>query len=201
MTDRDNREYGKELPTSRRSSSTNHSPANLITAEDSDTLDEDAQEANTVSSRAGDERLAQLARSFSQTGARSAGTQHDDPFHSLVPSLDPNSAEFDPRKWLSALLHAFSKNPDQYPRQPLGISWRYLGVHGFGSDTDYQKNMMNVLWRAPLIAKEWISSRKQKIQILRDFDGLVNSGEMLLVLGRPGRSACPCHPSCTRLCD
>lgn len=46
---------------------------------------------------------------------------------------------------------------------------------------------MNVLWRAPLIAKEWISNRQQKIQILSDFDGLVNSGEMLLVLGRPGR--------------
>ena len=28
---------------------------------------------------------------------------------------------------------------------------------------------------------------KQKIQILRDFDGLVKSGEMLVVLGRPGR--------------
>lgn len=181
------REDGEEMPTSRRSSNTNHCPANLTAAEDSDTLDEDAREANTVSSRAGDERIAQLARSFSQT----AGTQHDNPFHSPVPSLDPNSAEFDPRKWISALLHAFSKNPDQYPRQPLGVSWRYLGVHGFGSDTDYQKNMMNVLWRAPLIAKEWVSSRKQKIQILRDFDGLVNSGEMLLVLGRPGRLVCP----------
>lgn len=185
MSGRTKREDCEELPTSRKSSSTNHSPANLGAAEDSDTLDGDAREAYNVSSRAEDERVAELARSFSQTGA---GTQqHDNPFHSPVPSLDPNSADFDPRKWISALLHAFSKDPDQYPRQPLGVSWRYLSVHGFGSDTDYQKDVMNVLWRAPLIAKEWISTRQQKIQILNDFDGLVNSGEMLLVLGRPGR--------------
>lgn len=191
MSDRGKREDGEELPTSRKSSSTNRSPANLVAAEDSDTLDGDGREAYNVSSRAEDERVAELARSFSQTGTRSAGTQHDNPFHSPVPSLDPNSADFDPRKWISALLHAFSKDPDQYPRQPLGVSWRYLSVHGFGSDTDYQKDVMNVLWRAPLIAKEWISTRQQKIQILSDFDGLVNSGEMLLVLGRPGRQACP----------
>lgn len=195
MSDRAKREDGEELPTSRRSSSTNDSPANLVAAEDSETLNGDAREAYNVSSRADDERVAELARSFSHTAARSAGTQHDNPFHSPVPSLDPNSAEFDPRKWISALLHAFSKDPDQYPRQPLGVSWRYLGVHGFGSDTDYQKDVMNVLWRAPLIAKEWISHRQQKIQILRDFDGLVHSGEMLLVLGRPGRQACPFVPS------
>lgn len=194
MTDRAKREDGEELPTS-RSSSANHSPANLAAADDSDTLDGDTREAYHVSSRAEDERVAELARSFSQTGARSAGTQHDNPFHSPVPSLDPNSAEFDPRKWISALLHAFSKDPNQYPRQPLGVSWRYLSVHGFGSDTDYQKDVMNVLWRAPLIAKEWISTRQQKIQILSDFDGLVNSGEMLLVLGRPGRQVCPLAPS------
>lgn len=191
MPDRAKGKDGERLPPSRKSSSTEYSPASQLAAEDSDTVDEDAREAYNVSSRAEDERVAELARSFSQTGARSAGTQHDNPFHSPVPSLDPNSADFDPRKWISALLHAFSKDPDQYPRQPLGVSWRYLGVYGFGSDTDYQKDVMNVLWRAPLIAKEWISKRQQKIQILSDFDGLVNSGEMLLVLGRPGRQACP----------
>ncbi|POS78197.1 hypothetical protein DHEL01_v203413 [Diaporthe helianthi] len=188
MADLAKREDSEKLPTSRRSSSTDYAHVNMAgAAEDSDSLDEDAHDVYTVSSRAGDERIAELARSFSQTAARIPSTQqHDNPFHSPVPSLDPNSPDFDARKWISALLHAFSKNPDQYPRQPLGVSWRYLGVHGFGSDTDYQKNMMNVLWRAPLIAKEWISSRNQKIQILRDFNGLVNSGELLLVLGRPG---------------
>jgi ATP-binding cassette subfamily G (WHITE) protein 2 (PDR) len=35
--------------------------------------------------------------------------------------------------------------------------------------------------------KRLIGRRQQtKIQILRDFDGLVRSGEMLVVLGRPG---------------
>ena len=135
-----------------------------------------------------DERIVELARSFSHTAARgSSGAQHLNPFLSPTPSLDPNSTQFDPRHWARTLLHAFSEDPDQYPRQPLGVSWRYLGVHGFGRDTDYQKDMLNVLWRAPLIVKEALSHRKRKIQILNEFDGLVKSREMLLVLGRPGR--------------
>jgi ABC-type multidrug transport system ATPase subunit len=31
-----------------------------------------------------------------------------------------------------------------------------------------------------------LGSKLQKIQILREFDGLVKSGEMLVVLGKPG---------------
>lgn len=157
------------------------------TMESLGSLEEDSDVAYRVSSRANDERVAQLARSFSHTAARSSATQSLNPFLCPTPSLDPNSAQFDPRHWARTLLHEFSQDPDQYPRQPLGVSWRYLGVHGFGRDTDYQKDVLNVLWRAPLIARESISHRQRKIQILNEFDGLVKSGEMLLVLGRPGR--------------
>ncbi|KAI1635230.1 ABC-2 type transporter-domain-containing protein [Biscogniauxia mediterranea] len=132
------------------------------------------------------ERVTEIARTFSRATEKSTNTHVGNPFHASSPALDPNSPEFDPREWAKALLHSFSQEPDKYPRQPLGVSWRNLSVHGFGSDTDYQKDVLNVLGRAPIMLREWISSRKQKIQILRDFDGLVNSGEMLLVLGRPG---------------
>lgn len=164
------------------------SAATSTVMEDSKSAEDGPYTTSGVSSKDDNDRIAELARSFSHTAAkRSSGTQSLNPFLSPTPSLDPNSTQFDPRSWARTLLHAFSLNPDQYPRQPLGVSWRYLGVHGFGRDTDYQKDVLNVLWRAPLIAREYISHRKRKIQILNEFDGLVKSGEMLLVLGRPGR--------------
>lgn len=109
------------------------------------------------------------------------------PFLSSHPSLDPNCREqFNARKWAKALLQHSAHNPEEYPRLEAGVAWRNLSVHGFGTDTDYQKDVLNVLYQAPLMAKQFLSNRRQKIDILREFDGLVRSGEMLLVLGRPG---------------
>lgn len=139
------------------------------------------------------ERIADLARTFSRSSAVSAPQSNlqrtftANPFLSVAPSLDPNSSEFNAKRWASNLLHAFSQDPEKYPQRTVGVAYRNVGVHGFGRPTDYQKDVMNVLWRAPLIVRDWISKRKTKIQILRDMDGLVKSGEMLLVLGRPGR--------------
>ncbi|KAI1102526.1 ABC-2 type transporter-domain-containing protein [Jackrogersella minutella] len=130
-----------------------------------------------------DTRVATLARSLTR---ETTHYQDVNPFLDSHPELDPNSPQFNARKWTKTLLHAFSQEPEKYPRPPVGVSWRSLSVHGFGKDTDYQKDILNILLRAPLIAREWISHRQRKIQILDDFDGLVRSGEMLLVLGRPG---------------
>ncbi|KAI0106740.1 ABC-2 type transporter-domain-containing protein [Daldinia grandis] len=131
-------------------------------------------------------RVAALARRLTQQSTQSHAFQGVNPFLKPSPELDPNSPYFDAREWAKTLLHAFAQEPDKYPRPPVGVSWNGLGVYGFGKDTDYQKDFLNVLWRAPLIAREWISHRQRKIQILDDFDGVVKSGEMLLVLGRPG---------------
>ncbi|KAF6833701.1 multidrug resistance protein cdr1 [Colletotrichum musicola] len=109
------------------------------------------------------------------------------PFLSSHPSLDPNCREqFNAKKWAKALLQHSAHNPEEYPRLEAGVAWRNLSVHGFGTDTDYQKDVLNVLYQAPMMVKQFLSNRRQKIDILREFDGLVRSGEMLLVLGRPG---------------
>lgn len=133
-----------------------------------------------------DERVTALAKSPTLTSIQST-PNNSNPFLATHPSLDPNSSQFDAKIWTKALLYAFAQDPEKYPQQPIGVSWRNLGVYGFGSDTDYQKDCLNVLWRGPMMVREWLSRRKQRSQILQDFDGLVQSGEMLLVLGRPGR--------------
>lgn len=44
-----------------------------------------------------------------------------------------------------------------------------------------------------------VGKKLTKIRILREFDGLLESGEMLIVLGRPGRCViCPRGPRCRR---
>ena len=69
----------------------------------------------------------------------------------------------------------------------IGVSFRDLTVYGFGTTTDYQKTFIN--YPAAYLSNLrsiFGPSRKSRIDIIRNFDGLVTSGEMLLLLGRPG---------------
>ncbi|KAI0123219.1 P-loop containing nucleoside triphosphate hydrolase protein [Xylariales sp. AK1849] len=132
-----------------------------------------------------DEQATALAKILAPTSIRSTPNDSN-PFLATHPSLDPNSPQFNAKTWTKALRYAFAQDSEKYPQHPMGVSWRDLGVHGFGSDIDCQKDCLNVLWRGFMRVREWLSRRKQRLQILRNFDGLVQSGEMLLVLGRPG---------------
>ncbi|MCJ1270047.1 hypothetical protein MMC22_009941 [Lobaria immixta] len=72
-------------------------------------------------------------------------------------------------------------------KQDASVAYRNLNVYGFGTATDYQKTFANY----PLAYLSRLGGlfgrvRKSRIDILRDFEGLVSGGEMLLVLGRPG---------------
>ncbi|KAK7029741.1 ABC-2 type transporter-domain-containing protein [Favolaschia claudopus] len=102
--------------------------------------------------------------------------------------LDPNSPSFEIEAWLKSVMHIVSRDPERYPMRTAGVSFRDLNVHGVGSPTDYQKTVGNI-WLSTVDSLRGVmgmGTGKQKIQILREFDGLVKSGEMLIVLGRPG---------------
>jgi hypothetical protein len=102
--------------------------------------------------------------------------------------LDPHSEKFSHEAWIRTLIGITSRDPEHYPRRVAGISYRNLNVHGYGVPTDYQKTFGNYPLEILEKFKSLIGiSQKTKIQILRNFDGLVKSGEMLVVLGRPGR--------------
>lgn len=103
--------------------------------------------------------------------------------------LDPNSPEFDVRAWLQSLVALQSRDPERYPSRTAGVSFSNLNVYGFGSSTDYQKTFGNAFFGMFSAAARAVGVGKQltKIRILRDFEGLLESGEMLIVLGRPGR--------------
>lgn len=102
-------------------------------------------------------------------------------------TLDPNSSQFDVKRWITTFFHSVSQDPRRYPLRSAGISVRDLSVHGYGSSVAYQKDFLNVLLQAVDMVAGYLNRKEQKIQILKDHDALLRSGEMLLVLGRPGR--------------
>ncbi|KKZ62227.1 hypothetical protein EMCG_03289 [[Emmonsia] crescens] len=101
-------------------------------------------------------------------------------------ALDPASEHFSAKTWMKNLLALQSRDPERYPRRTAGFAFRNLNVHGFGKPTDYQKDVANAPLEIGNLFRAITGTGKHRIQILRNFTGLVNDGEMLVVLGRPG---------------
>lgn len=75
----------------------------------------------------------------------------------------------------------------QEPGTHFGVSFRNLHVHGFFESTFYQHTFASALCLLPALLRHVLFAHSRgKVQILRGFDGVVQRGEMLLVLGRPG---------------
>ena len=111
----------------------------------------------------------------------------DSPFGAEADSaLDPHSQNFRPRQWVKSMIK-LNESENKTPGRTAGIAYRNLNVHGYGAATDYQKDVGNVWLEALGLAKKALGLAKpRRIDILRDFEGIVHSGEMLVVLGPPG---------------
>jgi ATP-binding cassette subfamily G (WHITE) protein 2 (PDR) len=138
------------------------------------------------------DEISNLARSLSEHSTQDEKGNTVNPFFSKDSLLDPKSKDFSPRAWLEALVGVTSRDPDRYPNKTAGVAFRDLSAHGFGKVTDYQKTFGNYAFELLSLGKKIIGRQQvTRIQILRDFDGLVKKGQMLLVLGRPGRLESP----------
>lgn len=155
------------------------------------------------------DEVHELARQFTRLSTQNS-VLGPNPFTELDgdkhPELDPSSPKFNMRTWIQNLVHLSQRDPDAHHPRTAGVSFRNLFVHGFGTPTDFQKvawppaacymayssrkDVFNVAISAfgDLKGKFGFKKNVRKIQILRDFEGLVHSGELLVVLGRPGRS-------------
>jgi len=155
------------------------------------TANVEAESASAISSLDENQvaKLTQLARAFSYPGIRNETGETVNPFfNSEHPLLDPNSGKFSVKAWLETLMSITARDPERYPKGVAGIAYRNLSAYGFGESTDYQKTFGNYPFELLNLAKRLLGKdKKTRIQILRGFDGLVKSGEILVVLGRPGR--------------
>lgn len=99
-------------------------------------------------------------------------------------ALDPDRREFDLSKWLLHFIRELGEKG--LSDRQIGVSFRNLDVFGTGDAVQLQQTVGSVLM-APLRIGEFFSfGKKEPKHILNSFNGLVKSGELLVVLGRPG---------------
>ncbi|KAL9476207.1 hypothetical protein ACSS6W_006048 [Trichoderma asperelloides] len=99
-------------------------------------------------------------------------------------ALDPDRREFDLSKWLLRFIRELGEKG--LSDRQTGVSFRNLDVYGSGDAVQLQQTVGSVLM-APLRIGEFFSfGKKEPKHILNSFNGLVKSGELLVVLGRPG---------------
>jgi len=100
------------------------------------------------------------------------------------PMFDPSSPKFDLNKWIRMSMRQIDHDDIRVKR--AGICFKNLSISGSGSALNLQKNVGSA-FMAPLRINEYLNFGKKPVkQILRSFDGVMKSGEMLVVLGRPG---------------
>ncbi|KAL3473350.1 ABC-2 type transporter-domain-containing protein [Aspergillus californicus] len=136
-----------------------------------------------------EEKISALARNLSQISHKSSATDGTNTFLGAPndPQLDPNSDKFNARKWTKNFLSVAARDPDRYPRRTAGVSFRNLSAFGYGTAADYQMDVANTWLKAYGWARGILGyGDRVRIDILREFEGFVRTGEMLVVLGRPG---------------
>lgn len=148
-----------------------------------------AQHSDAESDAASNERrnsaVNALARRYTQQSTTSTTLQN--PFNAPPDSqIHPSSEHFNARAWAKAMLHTQLHDPNAPPTRTAGVAFSNLNAHGFGSDTDYQKSVGNVWLEGPGLARKLMGNKGRKINILQNLDGVVEAGEMLVVLGPPG---------------
>ena len=172
----------------RRSTQTGRPPKDIIgTADQLDGGKEGGTEDSTTDDedRKREDEVLGLARRLT---AQSSHTEpSESPFYADGDSkLNPHSKNFSARAWAKAMLNTHLGDPKTYPLRTVGLAFRNLNVFGYGVSTDYQKDVFNVGLEAWGFAQKMLRISRRRIDILRDFEGVVNAGEMLVVLGPPG---------------
>jgi ATP-binding cassette, subfamily G (WHITE), member 2, PDR len=101
------------------------------------------------------------------------------------PSLNPQSSDFDLAKWLNSFTRKLEA--EGFKPKRTGVLYKQLGVSGSGKAIQVQSTVGDLLAGPLKIGNPLRASSKDvHKRILNRFDGVINSGELLVVLGRPG---------------
>lgn len=96
------------------------------------------------------------------------------------PVVDPSSDAFQLPKFLKMFRRQFEEAGHDMTR--VGILYKNLNIYGKGEALQLQKTVGNSF----MVQDMFKGGKKQHKHILRNFDGIVKNGELLIVLGRPG---------------
>ncbi|KAG9564768.1 putative ABC multidrug transporter, partial [Aureobasidium melanogenum] len=97
--------------------------------------------------------------------------------------LDPDAKDFSLEKWLRAFIKDF--DAEELKATRAGIVWKNLSVSGSGAALQYQDTVGSIALKPFQMLKSVFTHSEPK-HILRNFNGNLKSGELLIVLGRPG---------------
>ncbi|KAI1098169.1 ABC-2 type transporter-domain-containing protein [Jackrogersella minutella] len=128
----------------------------------------------------------ELARRYT-TRSNATGVAGQNPYLDVAADspLNPHSPNFSGRAWAKSVVNLADREGQHF--RTAGVCFQNLNVHGFGAATDFQKDVANVWLETAGRVRDLVGkSQQQKIDILRSFDGVVNKGEMMVVLGPPG---------------
>ncbi|KAF2731319.1 ATP-binding cassette transporter [Polyplosphaeria fusca] len=100
------------------------------------------------------------------------------------PVLDPTRPEFDMYKWTRMFVKLI--HDEGIATRQAGFTFRDLNVSGSGSALQLQKDVSDPLMLPFRLGEHFSLGKKPEKSILRDFEGTVAAGELLIVLGRPG---------------
>lgn len=98
------------------------------------------------------------------------------------PKVDPSNEAFDLSKFLKFFRH--NLEGEGIEMKKVSVVYKNLNVFGSGKALQLQKTVAD-LFLAPFRAREYFGKSDRK-QILHSFDGIIKSGELCVVLGRPG---------------
>ncbi|KAF2430765.1 pleiotropic drug resistance protein, ABC superfamily [Tothia fuscella] len=100
------------------------------------------------------------------------------------PALDPQHKSFDLYKWLKVFLHNLDE--DGLGSENAGIVFKNLNISGKDAALQLQGTLGSLLMTPLRMGEIFRSGIQQPKPILRNFNGVLKSGELLVVLGRPG---------------
>jgi ATP-binding cassette, subfamily G (WHITE), member 2, PDR len=130
------------------------------------------------------QEVRRLARTYSFV---STVDGDDNPFEAAAgSSIDPASENFRARAWVKAMLKIHAGNEKAFKPRTAGVAFRNLSAFGYSAPTDYQKTVGNYALDLVGLARRAMGHGPSRVDILRDCEGLVHAGEMLVVLGPPG---------------
>lgn len=136
----------------------------------------DVQELRMLASVISQRRRQSMA-SGSEAGNEDVGTIDE-------AALDPSSKSFDLGVFLRRIIEEFRK--EGFKERRLGFSYKDLAVSGTGEALQLQSTVASVLQMPLRLGESFSFGKKNHKTILHHFDGHVKSGELLIVLGRPG---------------
>lgn len=100
------------------------------------------------------------------------------------PATNPLSKEFDMQKWLRKVIWDLDQQGIKGKRS--GVMFKNLQVSGKGSALQYQETVVSSFTSVFRLGQYLRGNQKRPRQILKNFNGILESGELLVVLGRPG---------------